>query len=69
MKFTSIEMEWTDTGAVVNTSIPLPCPRCGDIVKPDAEHRCGDRTLPRPKTARSSPAFKPSRKPRKKRAS
>lgn len=41
--FTSIEMEWTDTGAVVKSSIPIHCPRCSESCAPGSEHRCGDQ--------------------------
>lgn len=42
-KFTSIEMDWTDTGARVLSSMPIPCPTCGSVVAPNIEHVCGDR--------------------------
>ena len=46
MKFTNIEMEWTDTGARITSSMPLPCPVCGEIVTPNVEHLCGDMAEP-----------------------
>lgn len=53
MKFTNIQMEWTDTGARVLSSIPLPCPRCDVQVAANVEHLCGDRA-PKPKRAHAS---------------
>lgn len=47
MKFTSIEMDWTDDGAKALSSLPIPCPRCQVVVTPNIEHLCGDR-LPKP---------------------
>lgn len=48
MKLTNIEMDWSDTGARVLSSLPLPCPLCGVVVTPNVEHLCGDRA-PKPK--------------------
>jgi hypothetical protein len=45
VKFTSIEMDWTDDGARVLSNLPLPCPRCEEIVQPYVEHLCGDKAL------------------------
>jgi hypothetical protein len=38
-----IKMEWNDSGAIVCSSIPIRCPRCGDQVLAGLKHRCGDR--------------------------
>jgi hypothetical protein len=43
MKFTNIAMEWTDDGAVITSSIPVHCPRCGSMCDGGITHRCGDR--------------------------
>lgn len=40
---TNISMEWTNTGAVVTSSIPIACPRCGELCGLGIEHRCGDK--------------------------
>ena len=55
MKMTNISMVWTDTGAVIKTTVELDCPRCGVNVEPGIEHRCGDQLLPdaKPNSARS----------------
>jgi hypothetical protein len=52
LKTTNIEMDWTDTGARVLSSIPLPCPRCQTAVEANVEHLCGDKA-PGPKKKRS----------------
>lgn len=46
---TNIEMEWTEKGALVRSTIPLCCPTCHAMVPANVEHRCGDRILPTPK--------------------
>jgi hypothetical protein len=56
MKFTSIEMEWTDTGAVVKSSMQIGCPRCHATVPPNSEHRCGDRMAPSKKKSATNRA-------------
>ena len=38
-----IKMEWTDTGAVVSSTIPIQCPSCHVMTTAGQEHRCGDR--------------------------
>lgn len=44
MKFTAIEMDWTDDGArCLSTMEGVACPRCGESLIPNQEHRCGDR--------------------------
>ncbi len=53
MKFTSIEMKWTDKGAIVKSSVPMPCPSCPQIVSPGIEHRCGDMLTKPVKTKRA----------------
>jgi hypothetical protein len=45
-KFTNISMEWNESGALVNSTMPIDCPRCGEQVKAGIEHRCGDRVIP-----------------------
>ncbi len=46
MKLTHVRMEWTDTGAIVLATIPVPCPRCRKWIEPNVEHRCGDQVKP-----------------------
>jgi len=46
MNFTQIEMEWTDKGARVVSTIAINCPRCHETVPANSEHRCGDRMEP-----------------------
>lgn len=53
LKMTTVEMDWTDTGARVFSSLALPCPCCQIVVTPDVEHRCGDRA---PQPAKKRPA-------------
>lgn len=44
LNITNVSMEWTDTGAVCQTSKPGGfCPRCDASLAPNIEHRCGDR--------------------------
>jgi hypothetical protein len=45
LKVTNIEMDWTDTGGRVLSSIPIPCPACGVVVTVNVVHLCGDRIL------------------------
>lgn len=48
MKFTNIEMDWTDTGGRVLSTVVIRCPACGFMVPANIEHLCGDR-VERPK--------------------
>ena len=44
MRFTNVSMEWTDEGAVCCVSVSgFGCPRCGEGLQPNIEHRCGDK--------------------------
>lgn len=61
MKITSIDMDWTNTGARVLSSLAIPCPACGQVVTPNVEHLCGDRA---PKAASRSPRKVSEPKPR-----
>jgi hypothetical protein len=59
MGMTTVVMDWTDSGAVCLTNTALfSCPRCGERLQPNIEHRCGDRVL------RSANAKPPSPKRR-----
>lgn len=42
LKITNIYMGWTDTGAVVLSTIPIKCPTCGVGIEANVEHRCGE---------------------------
>jgi hypothetical protein len=59
----AVEMEWTDTGAVVSykkspdaRDLFLNCPRCSAAIKPNVEHRCGDAVKKLAKRTRKGPA-------------
>lgn len=47
MKMTIINMDWTDTGAIVKYEstllLDIRCPRCNVKCASGIEHRCGDR--------------------------
>jgi hypothetical protein len=49
MKMTNIEMEWTDDGARILSTMAIPCPACGVVVTPNVEHTCGDMADKKPK--------------------
>lgn len=64
MKIVNIDMEWTDNGARVLSSLPMRCPRCEVSVDTNVEHLCGDRA-PKPfgkAQAKVGPAKKGKRK-------
>lgn len=56
IKMTTIDMDWTDTGGRVLSSVPIKCPCCGDSVRPNVEHLCGDRLPSPPKQRRKARA-------------
>ena len=60
-KFTNIQMDWTDTGARVLSSVAIHCPACGVEVDPDIEHLCGDR-VPKPRVDRVDVTLKTGQK-------
>jgi hypothetical protein len=43
VRVTNISMEWTDDGAVINSTIPITCPVCR--VSVTGEHLCGTALL------------------------
>lgn len=46
LRITTISVDWTDTGAVCLSSVDwFSCPRCAELLRPNIEHRCGDRVL------------------------
>lgn len=45
MTITNVAMDWTDTGAVVDASVAVCCPRCSVVVFPGVQHRCGDKAF------------------------
>lgn len=42
---TNIKMDWTDKWAVILSNVAIGCPVCDEQVKPNIEHRCGDKVL------------------------
>lgn len=42
---TNIEMEWTDSGAKIISTVAVTCPACKAVVSPGVEHRCGDMVV------------------------
>ena len=46
MKISTLEMEWTDEGCTAKATgfsgVLLTCPRCGEQLPRDVEHKCGN---------------------------
>jgi hypothetical protein len=53
MKINTLEMEWTPEGCTAKasgfTGVLLTCPRCGEQLPRDVEHKCGNAATPTPK--------------------